>query len=195
MSKNEESTEKGRRKFMACAAMTIGAVPIVLAQEQKPPSIDVEKAVKATRLAAIKSRATQMVRYLKPMIQKYGKEALDLIRKTTVDDARNRFEKIEIANRNLDAVKELLWDKMTDPDQYEFEMIEKTPVTLKYKVSKCILAEAYKTAGSTEIGYAVSCAWDFGFCQGLNPQINFTRTKTLMEGHDCCNHSYELKKS
>jgi len=32
-----------------------------------------------------------------------------------------------------------------------------------------------------------------GFCEGLNPAIEFTRTKTLMQGDDCCDHAYALR--
>jgi hypothetical protein len=31
---------------------------------------------------------------------------------------------------------------------------------------------------------------DFGLPVGLNPKFKLIRTKTLMQGHDCCNHRY-----
>jgi len=45
---------------------------------------------------------------------------------------------------------------------------------------------------AADIGSAFYCAYDYGFCSGLNPHIVFSRTKTLMSGDDCCNHNYEL---
>jgi hypothetical protein len=56
-------------------------------------------------------------------------------------------------------------------------------------------AELAKKIGGEEIGFALTCAWDYGFCRGLNPEIKFTRTKTLMMGDDCCNHTYRLPKT
>jgi hypothetical protein len=46
---------------------------------------------------------------------------------------------------------------------------------------------------AAEIGYAFYCAWDDGFCRGLNPKMTFTRTRTLMRGDDGCDHTYTLE--
>jgi len=39
---------------------------------------------------------------------------------------------------------------------------------------------------ATDIGYAVICHGDYAYCQGFNPKIRLIRTKTLMQGDDCC---------
>ncbi len=59
-------------------------------------------------------------------------------------------------------------------------------------MNRCFPAEAAAKHKMPELGYAFYCAWDEGFCQGLNPKIRFTRTKVLMNGDVCCNHTYEL---
>ena len=42
---------------------------------------------------------------------------------------------------------------------------------------------------AAELGFAYYCAYDYGFCQGLNPALQFSRTKTLMQGADSCDHA------
>ncbi|MFW9789019.1 MAG: L-2-amino-thiazoline-4-carboxylic acid hydrolase, partial [Candidatus Thorarchaeota archaeon] len=37
------------------------------------------------------------------------------------------------------------------------------------------------------------CNEDEHIVAGFNPSIKFSRTKTLMEGHDCCDHCYVMK--
>jgi hypothetical protein len=61
------------------------------------------------------------------------------------------------------------------------------------KVTRCMWANMWRKFGAEDIGYVFQCCWDYGFCQGLNPAIEFTRTKTLMQGDDCCDHTYDLK--
>jgi hypothetical protein len=56
-------------------------------------------------------------------------------------------------------------------------------------------ADEFRKHAAAEVGYSFYCCWDYGFCQGLNPHIKFTRTKTLMQGDDCCDHTYDLAAS
>jgi len=37
------------------------------------------------------------------------------------------------------------------------------------------------------------CQNDFYIAEGFNSKIGLKRTKTLMEGHDCCDHFYYMK--
>jgi fumarate reductase iron-sulfur subunit len=89
-------------------------------------------------------------------------------------------------------MKTLLWDRL-GPPSFVYELLEKTEETMHFRVSHCFIAEEMRKHGAPEIGFALFCASDYGYCQGLNPRIKFTRTKTLMQGDDCCNHAYELK--
>ncbi|TFH07921.1 MAG: hypothetical protein E4H14_07485 [Candidatus Thorarchaeota archaeon] len=45
---------------------------------------------------------------------------------------------------------------------------------------------------SRDWGYSLYCVDDEYMVMGFNPKMEFTRSKTLMEGHDCCNHCYRL---
>ncbi|MFN2243355.1 MAG: L-2-amino-thiazoline-4-carboxylic acid hydrolase [Anaerolineae bacterium] len=43
---------------------------------------------------------------------------------------------------------------------------------------------------AAEIGYAIQCHRDHADCQGFSPRIVLNRSKTLMQGDDCCNHRF-----
>ena len=76
----------------------------------------------------------------------------------------------------------------------EWEIVEQTDDKIEIKITRCLFAEAFKELGDTELGYIISCEQDFHFAKGFNPKIKLTRTKTLMEGHDYCDHCWKLMK-
>ena len=53
-----------------------------------------------------------------------------------------------------------------------------------------ILKHLEREEDALDLGYACVCHADFGLPVGINPKLKLIRTKTLMQGHDCCNHRY-----
>ena len=43
--------------------------------------------------------------------------------------------------------------------------------------------------------YHFSCALDYYTTPAFSSKIHFTRTKTLLQGDDCCNHRYSYTTS
>ena len=72
-------------------------------------------------------------------------------------------------------------------------MIEDVDTAFEVKVTECIWAHTLRSNDAADIGYAMICHPDFSICRGFNPKIRMERTKTLMEGHDCCNHRWILE--
>lgn len=139
----------------------------------------------------LKAEMAQRASLFRLLVDRFGREVLDVVSKHTREQTKVRLEEANVEHRDLNAVMELLWDQMIDG--IEFEVLERTPEVLKLSVSKCLFANEMAKLDATGIGDAFYCAYDLGFCQGLNPDIKFTRTKSLMNGNDCCNHTYKLK--
>ena len=74
-----------------------------------------------------------------------------------------------------------------------FEIVEDTPTTFEGKVTECIWAKTFRDFKAPDIGYAMICHPDFAMASAYNPKLKLTRTKTLMQGHDCCNHRYVME--
>lgn len=70
------------------------------------------------------------------------------------------------------------------------EIIEDTDKVFEIKVTECLGATTYLKAKAGHIGYARICWGDYAWAQGFNPKIKLIRDKTLMQGHDHCNHRY-----
>ena len=83
------------------------------------------------------------------------------------------------------------------PPRYErtltHEVVVDTEDTFELRVTECVIAEVFIQAGmGGEIGHAAVCNMDYAWPPAFNPAIRMERSKTLMQGHDCCNHRYLL---
>lgn len=73
------------------------------------------------------------------------------------------------------------------------EIVTDTEDTFELRVTECVWAEVFRQAGmADEIGHAAVCNMDYAWPTAYNPAIRMERSKTLMQGHDCCNHRYLL---
>jgi L-2-amino-thiazoline-4-carboxylic acid hydrolase len=70
------------------------------------------------------------------------------------------------------------------------EIVEDSDKAFELKVTECLWASTFLQAKAGEIGYAAVCYGDYAWAQGFNPKIRLVRDKTLMQGHDRCNHRY-----
>ena len=73
------------------------------------------------------------------------------------------------------------------------EIVEDDEKTFEVKVTECIWAETFLEAEAGDIGFALVCYGDYAWAEGFNRQIKMVRDKTLMQGHDLCNHRYIWK--
>lgn len=67
---------------------------------------------------------------------------------------------------------------------------EDTPNKLKFNVTECLYAKVYKEMKATDLGYVLYCQPDYAYAQACHPKLKLNRTKTLMQGDDCCDHTF-----
>ncbi|MBN1379206.1 MAG: L-2-amino-thiazoline-4-carboxylic acid hydrolase [Gammaproteobacteria bacterium] len=153
-----------------------------------------EEEIKQAVQDAKNKERNDKISLLSKIRNKCGDDVVKVTRQYTADKVQKKYTDKEIEKRDLSAVKSQLWERLSN-DKYAFEKVKDTDEYLEYKVTRCHLAESVKELNEPELAYASICAWDEGFCRGINPNIKFTRTKTLINGDDCCNHTYELKRT
>ena len=83
-----------------------------------------------------------------------------------------------------------LW---TAGDALRTEVLESTPTTFHFNVTRCRYAEMYHAMGLAELGAVLSCNRDGAFCEGYDPKLKRTRTQTLMQGATHCDFRYSRK--
>lgn len=76
---------------------------------------------------------------------------------------------------------------------WEMDVLEQTPTTYFFNVTRCPYYEKYRELGLEEFGVGFSCCRDEPFAKGFNPELKLVRTKTVMEGADHCDFRYYLR--
>ncbi|MGR3563787.1 MAG: L-2-amino-thiazoline-4-carboxylic acid hydrolase [Heliomarina sp.] len=82
----------------------------------------------------------------------------------------------------------------TREDALRIDMLEATEEKMDFNVTRCRYSEMYKEMGLGDIGHLLSCNRDGDFCIGYNPDIELTRTQTIMKGASHCDFRYRMKK-
>jgi hypothetical protein len=72
---------------------------------------------------------------------------------------------------------------------HSWERVIDAPDRIGYHFTRCMWAEVYRELGEPELG-AVICASDEPAVKSHNPQLGFSRTRTLMQGDTLCNHVF-----
>ena len=83
-----------------------------------------------------------------------------------------------------------LW---TREDALRIETIAADEERLEFDVTRCRYAEMYREMGLGDIGHLLSCNRDGDFCVGYGPDIELTRTQTIMRGASHCDFRYRMK--
>jgi hypothetical protein len=75
----------------------------------------------------------------------------------------------------------------------DYEVIEDTDRALELRVHRCLWAKTFCEVNAADIGFAAICFPDYAMATAFNPKIRMIRSKTLMQGNDCCNHRYVME--
>jgi L-2-amino-thiazoline-4-carboxylic acid hydrolase-like protein len=76
----------------------------------------------------------------------------------------------------------------------EIEVLKETEEEYSYNVTRCRYAEMYRELGLADLGHALSCNRDGSLIEGFAPDVELTRTQTLMEGATHCDFRYRKRK-
>jgi len=61
-------------------------------------------------------------------------------------------------------------------------------------VTGCRYAQFYRELGEPELGFLLVCSSDFPFAEGFGPEVELTRTQTVMQGASHCDFRYRRQK-
>ncbi len=105
----------------------------------------------------------------------------------------NNWKRIaQRAEKNdMETFVKILWEQFCEAEGIQFK-INRSGKEIRIHCTHCPSVKNYKDLNALDWGYELYCKGDYYMIEGFNPNINFTRTKTLMQGHDCCNHTYSM---
>ena len=135
----------------------------------------------------------EKAKLLDALTKQFGPEIKEAAIKFVIQDSKEFWAKVaeKEGSNDIPALIRTLWESAEGLFDFTYE--EKDG-GVQMHVTRCPFADIGKKLGGEEWGFALYCMSDYGIVEGFNPEIDFKRTKTLMEGHDCCDHFYKMKK-
>jgi predicted ArsR family transcriptional regulator len=131
------------------------------------------------------------MRILQFLYERNGRKILDDIADFEIAKMERIWnDKGEKRGRGLQAFMEELWGGLKG--EMEFDVEAAPDGELRIHCTSCPFASMARENGMAELGFHKFCMSDYGIVKGFDPRIEFTRTKTLMEGHDRCDHRYRF---
>ena len=121
-----------------------------------------------------------LIPILKELSTRYPKEEFLEIMQEAASQAFTRKDVMDKSNNNLNQV---FWKHVI-----EREVVEDSETAFELKITKCLWEKVYREAGATDLGYAIVCHTDFATAEASGQTL--IRSKTLMQGDDCCNHRW-----
>ncbi|MFV9504003.1 MAG: L-2-amino-thiazoline-4-carboxylic acid hydrolase [Oscillochloridaceae bacterium umkhey_bin13] len=126
----------------------------------------------------------------------FGRDAvLQVARDTIVRIAQEQGALLaeHVGGTSLEHFEQTL-DAWTKDDALRIEVVERDGVNFGFNVTRCRYAELYRALGIPELGAVLSCNRDYALIEGFNPEVELTRTQTIMQGASHCDFRYRLRK-
>ncbi len=143
--------------------------------------------------AAMKAEFAARFQDLNALRDEFGERVEEIIRENRAKRIEADWRKIaESHGRNdIQGMKDTLW-KWVLNEGIEYEVTD-TEEGTQFRVTRCPFAEMARELGASDWGFICYCEDDPPMVAGFNPEMGFRRTKTLMQGDDCCDHLYFMK--
>ena len=195
----------GRRELLvrtvpACAAACLGlaripglagAVTGLPCQEVHKFDVKTDRQISSRELTELGSRG------MMPVIRAMRKELGD---PETIRVLNVSSEEIgrESGERQAQSVPDTSFEnfvsvfrRMVSGNSLTGEVVGDTDRVFELKVTECLWPEVFQKAGlAGDMGHAAVCNMDYSWPPAFNSDFKMERSKTLMQGHDCCNHRY-----
>ena len=133
-----------------------------------------------------------VVSVIEHLKNKYGREALDIIKEALFLSAAAWGKELAQKESNGTSPKTFIHNFKEGPKATS-TIIEEDDSHAIIETTKCRSYEIYKELGKLEIGYQYKCLQDHGTINGYNPKINLTIEKCMMKGDRSCIQHYKMK--
>ena len=144
-----------------------------------------------------KIQAQVLVPLVKALQAELGeRRANDLVRRALGDLYRGYGDEFRRTKNETSLGKTMAsaWASYARDDALDYDVIEQSQDRFEMNVKRCRYAEFYKELGEPELGFLLVCSADFPIAEGLGPDIELTRTQTIMQGASFCDFRYRRKE-
>ncbi len=200
---NKIICKTGRRQFLSCilpcAAFCMGnAIPLALAQDEKPIDPEVKHKFQTDSGMTLESvfqfAFRDHIRTLQFLWEYIGTDLFIESLKKSRAKAGHIYGSLQAETLGSNSFETYV-NEFKKPSKFwdnvlTTRIIEDTPNAFEVEITECLWAKTFRDADAPDLGYICICHPDFAMAEGFNPKIKLIRTKTLMQGHDCCNHRW-----
>ena len=133
--------------------------------------------------------------FVDALSQEFDRErVIAILRDTIIRVAQQQGAELarQMGDDGLQSFSETL-PAWTKDDALKIEVLDQSDHAFSFNVTRCRYAELYRALGIPELGAVLSCNRDFSLIEGFNPDVELTRTQTLMQGAAFCDFRYQLK--
>lgn len=132
---------------------------------------------------------------LKHVVGDYGLDTVNTVIDKVIA-AHIRLKWAELAasqtSTGIDDLHRLLWEPLRKAG-FDFT-VDRAEGKASYRCTACPNAVLGEVFGIRDFMYHLVCSGDGPLTEGFNPKISFSRTCTLMEGGEYCDHTYVMSE-
>lgn len=149
-------------------------------------------------LDEVRLQAKVLVPVIRALRETLGKDAADRMVGTALRDWSRELHRRIGAEKGGDARQQ--WDAIWSDlrprigDAIDREFLKDDGVVREYNVTRCSYAEFFKALGEPELGRFLLCDLDFDVAEVGAPDVEFTRTQTIMQGAAFCDFRYRFRQ-
>ena len=152
--------------------------------------------IKITHLMRREIQAPIVSSLIKAFANKIGYDnTIEIVKQVVREDAilSGRTLADKYGGNTLIELSKIVNEVWANDDAMKIKIIKESKDELCFNVISCKYTDIYEKLGIRELGSILSCSRDFSFMEGFNPEIELIRTKTIMEGSECCDFRYVKK--
>jgi len=152
--------------------------------------------VPISHLQRRKIESRVLIPFIEACREKFGDAATralvaETIRRLAVTDGAAWAETYGKGLEGLQKVASEVW---AGGGSLEIDVQDGDQDRFNFNVTRCKYAEFYKDLGMPELGFLVHCSRDFAMIDGFDPDLELTRTQTVMEGASHCDFRFRRKQ-
>ena len=149
-------------------------------------------------LEEVKLQAQVLVPVLKAFRAELGEERANQIVSAALRDwARNVFHKLGAQLSGSPKEKWAALNAALIPrigNAVDFERLKQEPDAVEFNITGCRYADFFRQLGEPELGALLLCEMDVHMAEVIGgPEVELTRTQTIMKGAKYCDFRYRLK--
>ena len=140
-----------------------------------------------------KIQAEVLVPLVKTLQVELGKERANALVRRALGDIYRRYSEEFRRMKNERSLGNMMASASATyarDDALDYRVIEQSQDAFEIDVRECQYAEFYKELGEPELGFLLVCSADFPTAKGLGPDIQLTRTQTIIQGATHCDFRY-----